>query len=153
MGQKSTEVISAGTAYFLLILSFIAALGGPTVWLWILLKLFKIEGTGILNALLVSVLCWVVILGTFYGAGKTEDFLKDPTLIKEVKWFVRVLIDFVLFTILILFLLHTDYLRRALIFSIIHTVALYFWIGAIYKFLESNGVIRTVWDVSTKKVH
>jgi|GEM_PF-3432713 len=151
MGGKSAEVISTGTAYFLIIISFIGAMIIPTFWLWVLVRIFKIEGTGILNSILTVVLCWVALIGLFYGAAKIDSFLKDPKLVIETMWLWRVLVSFVIFTVLIYFLLHTDYIRRAIIFSIMHTVGLYFWVSLLCRFLEANGALRVFWDVGTGK--
>lgn len=144
---KESEVISEGMAYMAVVVSFLGAFALPTFWLWVLVRAFKIEGAGFLNSLIAVVCCWVALLPLFYGVEGLDAFLKDPSLVKQKSWLIRSLISLAAFTAIIRFLLHTDYIRRALIFALIHIVALYFWIGVLYRFMEENGSFKVLKSV------
>jgi len=140
--ERGTEVVSTGLAYMVTVVSCIGAVALPTLWLWVILRAFKIEGAGFINALITTVCCWVALLPIFYDATDLGSFLKNTSLITQKTWLIRSLISLAVFTALIRFLLHTDYIRRALIFALIHTVALYFWVGVLYRFMEANGSFK-----------
>jgi len=140
--ERGTEVVSTGLAYMVAVISCIGAVALPTLWLWVLVRAFKMEGTGFLNALLTTVCCWIALFPIFYDATDLPSFLKDPTLITQKGWLIRSLISLAAFTALIAFLLHTDYLRRAFIFALIHTVALYFWTGVLYRLMDAHGSFK-----------
>ena len=140
--ERGTEVISTGLAYMVAVISCIGAVALPTLWLWVLVRAFKMEGAGFINALITTLCCWVALLPIFYDATDLASFLKDPTLITQKTWLIRLLISLAAFTTLIKFLLHADYIRHALIFALIHTVALYFWTGVLYRLMEANGSFK-----------